>query len=112
MYGRHGRLQCRSADALVDGLCGADNFRSGRLVGFLGDPCDVTITLPEPTEISQVGFKTCIVWPEGALEMSRAEVYGSADGKVKKIYFNLLIYNEGAPVLARLRCFVFTTADS
>ena len=111
MYGRHGRLQCRSADALVDGLCGADNFRSGRLVGFLGGPCDVTITLPEPTEISQVGFKTCIVWPEGALEMSRAEVYGSADGKVK-IYFNLLIYNEGAPALARLRFFVFTTADS
>lgn len=69
------------ADALVDGLCGDDNFRSGRWVGFLGDPCDVTITLPEPTEISQVGFKTCIVWPEGALEMSRAEVYGSADGK-------------------------------
>lgn len=68
------------ADALTDGLTGPDNFRSGRWVGFLGDPCDATLTLTEDTEISEVSFGTCIVWPEGALEFRRAEVYGSADG--------------------------------
>lgn len=69
------------ADALVDGLIGNDNFRSGRWVGFLGDPCDATISFREPATVSQVAFKTCIVWPEGALEFRHAEVYGSADGK-------------------------------
>ncbi len=69
------------ADGLVDGLVGNDNFRSGRWVGFLGDPCDATITFREPATVSQVAFKTCIVWPEGALEFRKAEVYGSADGK-------------------------------
>lgn len=73
------------ADALVDGLVGDDNFRGGRWVGFLGDPCDATIELPEAKDISQVDFKTCIYWPEGALEMSRAEVYGSADGNEFKL---------------------------
>lgn len=69
------------ADALVDGLIGGDNFRSGRWVGFLGDPCDATLTFVQPAEISQVSFGTCIVWPEGALEYRNAEVYGSADGE-------------------------------
>ncbi len=69
------------ADALVDGLIGNDNFRSGRWVGFLGDQCDATITFRRPAEVSEVSFKTCLVWPEGALEFSRAEVYGSADGE-------------------------------
>lgn len=69
------------ADALVDGLTGGDNFRSGRWVGFLGDDCDATITFREPETVSQVSFKTCIVWPEGALEFRKAQVYGSADGK-------------------------------
>lgn len=69
------------ADALVDGLTGNDNFRSGRWVGFLGDPCDATIEFNEPACVSQLSFKTCIVWPEGALEMRHADVYGSADGE-------------------------------
>ena len=68
------------ADALVDGLVGGDNFRSGRWVGFLGDPCDATVTFRSPASVSRVSFKTCIVWPEGALEFRKAEVYGSADG--------------------------------
>lgn len=74
------------ADALVDGLVGNDNFRSGRWVGFLGDPCDATITFRKPSEVSHVSFKTCLVWPEGALEFRKAEVYGSEDG----VNFNLL----------------------
>lgn len=69
------------ADALTDGLKGSDNFRDGRWVGFLGDKCDATITFPNEKVISHVDFKTCIVWPEGALEMSKAEIYGSADGE-------------------------------
>ncbi len=68
------------ADALVDGLVGNDNFRSGRWVGFLGDPCDATIEFAKEAEVSEVSFKTCLVWPEGALEMRKAEVYGSKDG--------------------------------
>lgn len=69
------------ADALVDGLVGGDNFRSGRWVGFYGDPCDATVFFNEPKTLSQVSFKTCIVWPEGALEFSKAEVFGSVDGQ-------------------------------
>lgn len=69
------------ADALVDGLIGNDNFRSGRWVGFLGNPCDATITFRRPETVSQVSFKTCLVWPEGALEYRKAEVYGSEDGE-------------------------------
>ena len=69
------------ANALVDGLIGNDNFRSGRWVGFLGDQCDATITFRQPAEVSEVAFKTCLYWPEGALEFSRAEVYVSADGE-------------------------------
>lgn len=69
------------AEALVDGLIGNDNFRSGRWVGFLGDPCDATIAFREPATVSQVSFKTCLVWPEGALEYRKAEVNGSADGE-------------------------------
>lgn len=69
------------AEALVDGLTGNDNFRSGRWVGFFGDPCDATIRFRRPATVSEVTFKTCLVWPEGALEFRRAEVYGSADGE-------------------------------
>ncbi len=80
-YNTYSPFAFGGADALVDGLRGGDNFRSGRWVGFLGDDCDVTVNLPELTEISQVDFGTCIVWPEGALEFSKARVYGSADGE-------------------------------
>lgn len=74
------------AEALVDGLVGNNDFRSGRWVGFLGDQCDATITFRQPAKVSEVTFKTCIVWPEGALEYSRAEAYGSTDGE----HFTLL----------------------
>lgn len=77
------------AEALVDGLIGNDNFRSGRWVGFLGKPCDATITFREPATVSQVSFKTCLVWPEGALEFRKAEVYGSEDGDSFKLLATL-----------------------
>lgn len=68
-------------NAFVDGVNGNGDWRCGRWVGFLGDDCDATITLPEEKTISKVDFNTCIVWPEGALEYSKAAVYTSPDGK-------------------------------
>ncbi len=76
----YGPFAFGGAEALTDGLSGSDNFRDGRWVGFLGKACDATIILPEPEQISAVSFNTCIVLAEGALDFSRAEIYGSADG--------------------------------
>ncbi len=88
-YSTYSPFAFGGADALVDGLTGPDNFRGGRWVGFLGDPCDATLTLADPAEISRISFGTCIVWPEGALEFRRAEVYGSEDGENFKLLATL-----------------------
>lgn len=49
------------AIALVDGLKGADNFKTGRWLGFSGRDIEAVVNMGAPTEISSVSISTNVV---------------------------------------------------
>ena len=67
-------------ETLVDGLCGDNNYSSGRWVGFSGDDLDATIDLLEPTEISQVSINTLVDKSSWVFDARKFGVEASDDG--------------------------------
>lgn len=72
------------ADALIDGLNGNDNYKTGRWIGFRGNDLDVTIDLKEATEIQKLNFATLVVKGDWVMGASNVAVSVSEDGKTFK----------------------------
>lgn len=67
-------------ETLVDGLCGDNNYSSGRWIGFSGDDLDAVIDLLESTEISQVSIHTLVDKASWVFDARKFVVDVSNDG--------------------------------
>ncbi|MBD5367522.1 MAG: family 20 glycosylhydrolase [Bacteroides sp.] len=72
----------QGAPQLVDGLKGTRYFRTGRWLGFSVKNLDAVVTLPEPTELSKVSFRTVVKPVDALADAVDACVYGSVDGEI------------------------------
>ena len=88
----NGQYKFNGAMTLVDGLQGFDtNFNSGRWIGFYRNDMEAIIDLKEITQISEVGFNTCVEKGAWIFDARGVEISISNDGKhfkevVKKDY--------------------------
>ncbi|MCF8374358.1 MAG: family 20 glycosylhydrolase [Bacteroidales bacterium] len=69
-----------SPNALVDGLCGTENFRDGKWQGFQGNDLVAVIDLGEPAEFSKVTLSCLQSMPSWILMPTEITVLSSADG--------------------------------
>ena len=69
------------APTLVDGLRGANSYRTGFWLGFCGNDLDATIDLAQTQRISQVAFEADVFQCDGVVDARGIEVYVSTDGK-------------------------------
>lgn len=69
------------APALIDGLRGNENYKTGRWIGFRGNAMDVTIDLKEVTEVQKVDFTTLVVKGDWVMGATGVTVSVSDDGK-------------------------------
>ena len=68
------------APTLVDGLRGANSYRTGLWLGFCGNDLDATIDLQRAQRISQVAFEADVFQCDGVVDARGIEVYTSTDG--------------------------------
>ena len=68
------------AQALIDGLQGSTNYRSGRWLGWFGKNLDATIDLQELTEISSVKFNLNVNMKDWIFNAKSARVLVSDNG--------------------------------
>ena len=73
------------APTLVDGLRGANSYRTGLWLGFCGNDLDATIDLRKVEKISQVAFNADVFQCDGVVDARGIEVYASTDGKRYKL---------------------------
>lgn len=72
------------AKVLADGLCGNDNYKTGRWLGFQGKDIDATIDLGEIMEISKVSFNSNVVKADWIMGVNGVTVRVSSDGSTYK----------------------------
>ena len=76
------QYEFNGAPALVDGLKATDtNFQSGRWIGFYNNDMEVVIDLGQNTEISKIGFNTCVEKGAWIFDTRGVEISISEDGK-------------------------------
>ena len=69
------------APTLVDGLRGANSYRTGLWLGFCGNDLDATIDLAREQKISEVAFNADVFQCDGVVDARGIEVYVSTDGE-------------------------------
>ena len=69
------------APTLVDGLRGANSYRTGLWLGFCGNDLDATIDLGKVQKVRQVTFNADVFQCDGVVDARGVEVYTSTDGK-------------------------------
>lgn len=67
-------------EMLTDGLTGDTGFNTGRWLGFSGSDLEAVIDLRKPTNISRIGFNTCVDMPSWVFDAREVEVSTSLDG--------------------------------
>lgn len=65
---------------LTDGQTGDSGFNTGRWLGFSGTDLEAVIDLRKPTEISRLGFNTCVDMPCWVFDAREVVVSTSLDG--------------------------------
>lgn len=75
-----GKYAYNGADALVDGINGNGNYRTGRWIGFYGNDMEAVIDLGKPTPVSYAGFACVLHQQDGVADARGVEVYASGDG--------------------------------
>ena len=68
------------ASALVDGLKGDRNYRTGRWIGFAGNDCELLIDLQQPMEVSSVSLSTCVEKGDWIFDARGFSICTSMDG--------------------------------
>lgn len=76
----HRSYRFNGASTLVDGLTGMQNYRTGRWLGFCGKDLEAIIKLKSETEISKVGFNTCVATSDWVFDVRQAIIEVSEDG--------------------------------
>ena len=69
------------APTLVDGLHGANSYRTGLWLGFCGNDLDAMIDLGKVQKVRQVAFNADVFQCDGVVDARGVEVYTSTDGK-------------------------------
>ena len=78
----NGQYQYNGAMTLVDGLQGFDtNFKTGRWIGFYTNDMEAVIDLGKATEVSYVGFNTCVEKGAWIFDARGVEIGLSDDGQ-------------------------------
>ena len=78
----NGQYKFNGSMTLVDGLQGYDtNFKSGRWIGFYRNDMEAVIDLGKDTQISEVGFNTCVEKGAWIFDARGVEISVSNDGK-------------------------------
>ena len=78
----NGQYKYNGAMTLVDGLQGFDtNFKTGRWIGFYCNDMEAVIDLGKNTEITSVGFNTCVEKGAWIFDTRGVEISVSDDGK-------------------------------
>ena len=81
----NGQYEFNGAMTLVDGLQGFDtNFKTGRWIGFYRNDMEAVIDLGKATEISEVGFNTCVEKGAWIFDTRGVEISVSDDGTAFK----------------------------
>lgn len=70
------------APILNDGLRGNGNYKTGRWLGFWGEPLDATIDLKMPTEIGELRFQSNVVKGDWIYNPRSVKILVSDDGLV------------------------------
>ena len=113
------------ADALIDGLNGNDNYKTGRWIGFRANDLDVTIDFKAATEFSKVAFANLVVKGDWVMGATNIAVSVSEDGKTFREIATKKIAEQGkkdkdgifnheitfAPIKARYLQVVIKTGD-
>ena len=102
------------AEALVDGLNGNDNYRTGRWIGFRGNDLDAIIDFKEAQKIEKVNLATLAVKGDWVMGASKIIISVSEDGKTFKQVANKsiapLAQNDKDGIIAHKISFASTTA--
>lgn len=69
------------APALVDGITGTYNYRTGRWIGFNAEPFDLTLDLGQSREISSAGFNVAVFACDGVVDAQDAQLLVSDNGR-------------------------------
>ena len=77
----HENYTFSGAPTLVDGLRGANSYRTGLWLGFCGNDLDATIDLGRKQKISEVRFNADVFQCDGVVDARGVEVFTSTDGK-------------------------------
>ncbi len=68
------------AQTLVDGLSGDKSYRTGRWIGFVGNPLEAVIDMGNPTEISKAHISTFVEKGDWIFDADAFAIYSSNDG--------------------------------
>ncbi|MDE7134783.1 MAG: discoidin domain-containing protein, partial [Rikenellaceae bacterium] len=70
----------KGAQTLVDGLRGDRSYRTGRWIGFVGNPLEAVIDMGTPTEISKAHISTFVEKGDWIFDAAAFGIYSSNDG--------------------------------